>query len=187
MKHIKRKLTAVAVVAIVLALLGQATIAYFSTVGRTTNVVTSGGVQLLIHEKTEGNATFPAEGVVILPGDVVKKEVTVESDCDHPFYLRVKLLYDVDDTTLTVADCFAPDINTDDWEEHEGWYYYKKIVKPNRTTAELFSEVEMVGAKIDNSYIGKTLALTVVAQAVQSENNPLTGGKVYTASGWPQE
>jgi len=31
------------------------------------------------------------------------------------------------------------------------------------------------------------LTLTVNVQAVQSENNPITDGKTYTASGWPAE
>ena len=51
----------------------------------------------------------------------------------------------------------------------------------------MFSHVEIVGSKVDNSYIGKTLTLTVKAQAVQSENNPLTGTDTFTASGWPAE
>ena len=51
----------------------------------------------------------------------------------------------------------------------------------------MFSHVEIVGDKVDNRYIGKTLTLTVVAHAVQSENNPITDGLTYTAAGWPKE
>ena len=68
-----------------------------------------------------------------------------------------------------------------------GWYYYTGIVNPGETTPNVFSHVEMVGSKINNSYIGKTLTLTVKAQAVQSENNPLSDGNIYSASGWPKE
>ena len=60
-------------------------------------------------------------------------------------------------------------------------------MEPGETTPQVFSHVEIVGDKVDNRYIGKTLTLTVVAQAVQSENNPITGGETYTASGWPKE
>ena len=41
---------------------------------------------------------------------------------------------------------------------------------------------------MDTSYIGKTLSITVMAQAVQSENNPLPVEGDYTSvSGWPAE
>ena len=53
--------------------------------------------------------------------------------------------------------------------------------------SEELGHVEMIGSKIDTSYIGKTLDLTVVAHAVQSENNPIEDGNTYTASGWPKE
>lgn len=187
MRKIKSKIAAAALIAILLTLFTYSTIAYFSTSGVATNVVTSGNISFRVHESTYNNDPFPEEGVVILPGDVVKKEVTVENVCDHPFYLRVKLDYSVNDTRLTADDCFALDINTAAWEYHDGWYYYKNIVKPNKTTPELFSHVEIVGDKVDNSYIGKTLTLNVVAQAVQSEHNPLTDGHTYTALGWPAE
>lgn len=185
MKHGKRKLAVIAVIAIVLTLFAQGTVAYFSHVGKATNVVTSGNIQFIIHETTNGGGLFPSNGVVVLPGDVVEKKVTFESDCTHPFYLRAKLTYAVNDTTLTAADCFAPDINTTDWEYHDGWYYYKAIVEPGKTTTELLSDVTIVGDKVDNAYIGKKLTLSVVAQAVQSEHNPLTDGHTYTALGWP--
>jgi len=43
--------------------------------------------------------------------------------------------------------------------------------------------VEIVGSKVDQHYIGKTLSLTVNAYAVQSENNPAE--HPWDASGWP--
>lgn len=186
-RKIKIKFAVVALVAIAITFLSQGTLAYYSTVGKATNVVTSGNIQLIIHEKTDAGTEFPKEGVYIVPGDIVSKKVSIENDCEHPFYLRVKMVYGVNSEELTAEDCFKLNINEEYWELHDGWYYYKAIVEPGETTPDVFSHVEMVGAKIDNSYIGKTLTLTVDAQAVQSENNPITDGKVYTASGWPAE
>ena len=40
-----------------------------------------------------------------------------------------------------------------------------------------------MGGKVDQHYIGKTLTLTVTAQAVQSQNNPAE--YPWEASGWP--
>ena len=184
---IKIKISVIALVAMILTFMSQATLAYYSTVGKATNVVTSGNIQFIIHEKTDQGKEFPREGVYIVPGDIVSKEVSIENDCEHPFYLRVKIVYGVDSTELSAEECFKLNINEEHWELHDGWYYYKGIVNPDETTPNVFSHVEMVGAKIDNSYIGKTLTLTVNAQAVQSENNPITDGNTYTASGWPAE
>ena len=187
MKKIKRNLTVIALLAIILTFLSQTSVAYFTTVGAATNVVTSGNIRFLIHETTDQGTEFPREGVYIFPGDVVSKRVTIESDCRHPFYLRVKAVYGVNSQELSAEDCFKLNINETDWQFHDGWYYYKGIVEPGETTPQVFSHVEIVGDKVDNRYIGKTLTLTVVAQAVQSENNPITGGETYTASGWPKE
>ena len=181
------KLLAVALAASVLTFMSQGTLAYYSTVGRATNVVTSGNIRFIIHETTDQGTEFSKDGVYIVPGDIVSKRVSIESDCDHPFYLRVKVVYGVNSEELTAEDCFKLNINEEHWELHDGWSYYKEVVDPDETTPYVFSHVEMVGSKVDNRYIGKTLTLTVNAQAVQSENNPLDDGKVYTASGWPKE
>ena len=184
---IKIKIFIVALVAALITLMSQATLAYYSTVGKATNVVTSGNIRFIIHETTDQGTEFSKDGVYIVPGDIVSKRVSIESDCDHPFYLRVKVVYGVNSEELTAEDCFKLNINEEHWELHDGWYYYKEVVDPDETTPYVFSHVEMVGSKVDNRYIGKTLTLTVNAQAVQSENNPLDDGNVYTASGWPKE
>lgn len=184
---IKIKVFVVAFVAVILTFLSQDTIAYYQTVGKATSVITSGNIQFIIHETTEQGTEFPKDGVYIVPGDVVSKKVSIESDCEHPFYLRVKMVYGVDSQELSVDECFKLNVNNEYWEFYDGWYYYKGIVNPKETTPYVFSHVELVGSKIDNKYLGKTLTLTVNAQAVQSENNPITDGNTYTASGWPKE
>ncbi len=183
----KVKGAVIALAAVAVTFLSQSSVAYYSTVGKATNVVTSGDIQLVIHETTDQGAEFPADGVYVIPGDVVSKKVTVENDCEHPFYLRVKLLYGIDSTELPAEDCFKLNINEEWWEFWDGWYYFTDVVTPEMITPYVFSHVEIVGANVDNRHIGKVLTLTVEAQAVQSENNPLTDGKTYTASGWPQE
>lgn len=184
---IKMKIFIVALVAAMMAFISTSTLAYYSAVGKATNVVTSGNIRFKIHELTDQGKEFPKEGVYIVPGDVVSKQVHIESDCEHPFYLRVKMVYGIDSQELTAEDCFKLHIDEKHWELHDGWYYYTDIVNPGETTPNVFSHVEIVGSKVDNSHIGKTLTLTVKAQAVQSENNPITDGNTYTASGWPKE
>ena len=187
MGKIKIRFILVAVVAIMLSFVNQSTLAYYQTVGRATNVITSGDFEYIVRERTDWGMDFPSEGVYVHPGDVVSKEVTIENNCSHPFYVRVKLVYGVNSEELSSEDCFKVNINSEYWEEHDGWFYYKDVVEPGVTTPYVFSHVEIVGSKVDNRYIGKTLSLTVKSQIVQSRNNTLENGKTYTASGWPSE
>lgn len=187
MGEIKLRFLTIALIAMIATLFSQNTLAYYTTIGKATNVVTSGDIQLIIHETTDQGTEFPKEGVYVTPGDVVSKQVTIENDCTHPFYLRVKPVYGINAEDLPDEECFKLNINEEHWQLHDGWYYYKGIVEPGATTSQFFSHVEIVGSKVDNRYIGKTLTLTVRAQAVQSENNPLTGTDTFTASGWPAE
>ncbi len=187
MGKLKLKFLAIAYVAIAFIFFTPSTLAYYSTVGKATNVVTSGNIQFMIHEMTDQGTEFPEEGVYIVPGDVVSKKVSVENVCEHPFYLRVKIVYGIDSQELSSEECFKLNIDKENWQYVDGWYYYKGVVEPGKTTPNVFSKVEIVGSKVDNSYIGKTLSLSVIAHAVQSENNPVEGTAVYTASGWPQE
>ena len=55
----KYKLLVVAVAAIIITTLIQPTLAYYTTVGTATNVVTSGDIQLIIHETTADGSPFP--------------------------------------------------------------------------------------------------------------------------------
>ncbi len=184
---IKLKVATISLVAIALTFLMQSTLAFYTTVGKATNVVTSGDIQLLIHEKTNAGTDFPEEGVYVLPGDVVSKMVYIENGCDHPFYLRVKLVYGINSDELPAEECLSLDIDENNWKYKDGWYYYTGVVNPHETTPNVFSCVEMIGSKIGNEYRAKTLSLSVQAQAVQSENNPITDGDTTTANGWPEQ
>jgi len=187
LRKFKIRLAVISLIAVILSLFMQETLAYYSTIGKSSNVVTSGNLKMLIHEKTDQGHDFPAEGVYIMPGDVVSKRVTIENICEHPLYLRVRVVFGVNSESLSSEDCFKLNINDKDWQRVGDWYYYRQVVEPGDTTAEVFSHVEIVGAKVDKSYIGKTLTLTVDAQAVQSENNPVSGGDISKVSGWPKE
>lgn len=184
MGKLKIKLTAISLVAILLTLLTQGSLAYYSVIGKATNVIASGEIKMEIVEKGYGDAEYSKEGVYVMPGDIVTKKVSVKSLCDQPFYLRVKIVYGINSTELSISDCFKLNIDEENWQYSDGWYYYKGIVEPEMTTPNVFSKVEIVGDKVDNTYIGKILTLTVDAEAVQSENNPLIDGDITTAYGW---
>lgn len=181
----KSRLLLIAFVAIFLTILTQPTLAYYTTIGKATNVVTSGGIRLQIHEKTADGSEFPKEGVYVIPGDIVSKQVTVENVCNHPFFLRVKLVSGTTNEALTPDDCLKLDIDTVNWTYKDGYYYYNQILQPDETTPALFTQVEIVGSQVDQTHIGSTLRLTVNAYAVQSENN--SAEHPWEASGWPAD
>ena len=148
-------------------------------------MVTSGDIQLKIHEKTADGNDFPAEGVYVIPGDIVSKRVSIENVCGHPFYLRVKVVSNSTNQALSADDCLKLDINTADWTFVDGYYYYNKILQPGETTPALFTQVEIVGSKVDQNHVGSMLSLTVNAYAVQSQNNPAE--HPWNAAGWPAD
>lgn len=180
----RTKILALAVVILIVSLLSQTTLAYYTVIGKATNVVTSGDIQLKIHETTDGKTPFPVNGVTVIPGDTVDKVVTVENTCDHPFWLRVKLVYGTDSKTLNPEEVLLiTDLNDTDWIFHEGYYYYRTVVQPGKQTPALFTKVHIAGNKVDQHNATEMLSLTVKAYAVQSENNP--AAKPWNASGWP--
>ena len=183
--RVKTRLILIALAAILATVLTQPSLAYYTTVGKATNVVTSGDIQLQIHEKTADGSDFPAEGVYIIPGDIVSKQVSVENVCGHPFYLRVKLVSGSTNRDLTAEECLKMDIDTENWTLVDGFYYYNRPLQPGEITLPLFTQVEIVGDQMDRSHIGSTLSLTVNAYAVQSENNPAE--HPWDAAGWPAE
>ena len=181
----KAKLLLVTLAAILLTVLTQPTLAYYTTTGIATNVVTSGSIDLAIHEKTAGGADFPSGGVFVIPGDIVSKRVYVENICSHPFYLRVKLVGSSTNQELSAEDCLKLDINTQNWTYNGGYYYYNRILQPSEVTEDLFSQVEIVGSRVDQTHVGSMLGITVNAYAVQSENNPAQ--HPWDAAGWPAD
>ena len=180
------KVAVIAVVVVLVTLVTTQTLAYYTTSGIATNVVTSGDIALTIYEKTADGANFPTEGVNVIPGDVVDKIVTVENSCQHPFYLRVKLASSSTSAELLPQECLKVDLNTTDWTEGaDGYIYYNRILEPGQVTEPVFTQVEIVGEAVTREDIGTTLGLTVKAYAVQSENNP--AANPWDASGWPAE
>lgn len=179
----KKKLIAlIACIAAVLALLSGTSLSYYVVTEISTNVISSGSISVAVHETTADGTTFPAEGVVILPGDTVSKIVRFENTGTAPLYLRVALEKGVKDSALSAEGCMQIDLNTTHWTYQNGYYYYNTPLEPGKFTENMFTEVYFDGAAIGNDYIGKIFTLSVTPYAVQSAHN---GTNVWTAQGWP--
>lgn len=179
----KQKLILLCLVAALLAVVSADTNAHYTGAVTATNVITTGGVDVTLHEMTAEGNPYPSQPVTILPGDVVSKIVTVENTGGHPAYLRIKLTPGVNDKMLTAADCIRVDINHRDWTARDGYYYYNQALNPGETTPALFTKVTFVGEKVTNAYLGKMFSLDVEVFAVQSEHN---GAAPLEAQGWPE-
>ena len=119
------KLTAiVACLILITVLMNGQTLAYFSTVGRSTNVITTGNIRMMIREKTEDGSDFPSDGVYVAPGDVVSKIVSVENTCEHPFYLKIRIGDAEGEEKLFSDGCLKIDVNERDWSFIDGFYYF---------------------------------------------------------------
>jgi len=102
----KIRLIIVCVVAILATFFVGESIAYYSTANKATNVITSGDIQFIINEKTDKGEKFPEDGVYVVPGDIVSKKVNIQSDCEHPFYVRAKVVYGADSQKVSAENAF---------------------------------------------------------------------------------
>ena len=117
----KLRIALIACAAALATLMSQTSLAYYTVTGTATNVITSGIIEMAIREKTASGEDFPSQGVYVMPGDRVSKIVTVESLCNHPFYLRVKLVDGINAVTLSAEKVFGIEINDAYWTLKDGY------------------------------------------------------------------
>ena len=186
----KRKLLLLSVMVICIAIAAVGTLAYFTTDAIAHNVITTGGVDIELHEYADAEKNPFTDKTGVMPGMTVTKIAEVENTGASAAWVRVKLKPAIelaDDAVLpdgfTVnTGLVKPDVNTDDWTEGEdGYFYYKEALKPGETTAPVLNSVTFDVA-MGNEYQGATATVDIVAQAVQVANN---GKTVMDAQGWP--
>lgn len=187
----KKKLIAAALLVIGIAILSAGTIAYFTSATTAHNVITSGGVDIVLKEwaDRECKTPYPAdEPMLVMPGKTVTKVVTVKNE-DADAYVRAKFVITVLNPDGEKIDSDAVIIETgsfwtENYEERDGWYYYFDPLKTGEVSKPLFSQVVFDGPSMTNEYQNCTVTVDVIAQAVQAANN----GKTWReAKGWPTE
>ena len=192
----KKKILALAVIAVSLSIAAHNTLAYFTAEDKAHNVITTDGVDITIVEwqqTDEGLVPYPKdEPIRVMPGITVSKIVTVKNN-EAESYIRAKFdvvvidamgkTMELDAATLDSIITVAP--NEAYWlskEIDDEWYYYKDAVDVGIVTEPLFSEVVFSGVNMTNEYQNCKVEINVVAQAVQTANN---GSTVMEAAGWP--
>lgn len=180
----KRKLLILSVLAICIATLAAGTLAYFTSEGKAHNVITTGGVDIAVQEWADEGRTTPFEDLTgVMPNTTVTKIAEVKNTGASDAWVRVKVEKNIKlqgegtpDTSLVELT-----LNTADWTEKDGYYYYTKVLKPGEVTAPIFTAVTFK-PDMGNEYQNATATVDVVAHAVQTANN---GTSALTASGWP--
>ena len=189
----KKRIFAFAVVVICLSILASTTLAYFTDTAVARNVITSGGVDIAIEEwqeTPEGMIPYPDQHIRVMPATRVSKIVTVRN-LDARSFIRVKLELTLQDSDDQLMDIDAEEMekiihlimNTQDWTEKDGWWYYGAAVNTNEATLPLMTAVEFDGPNMTNEYQNCTVLIDVTAQAVQTANN---GTSAIDALGWPE-
>ena len=180
----KRKLLILSVLAICVAILAAGSLAYFTSEGKAHNVITTGGVEIAVQEWADEGRTTPFEDLTgVMPDTTVTKIAEIKNTGASAAWVRVKVEKAIKLTGGGIPDVSMVqlDVNTTDWTEKDGYYYYSKPLKPGEVTAPIFTAVTFK-PDMGNEYQNATATVDVVAQAVQTANN---GATVMDAQGWP--
>lgn len=176
-----------ALAVLLLSIVGSVTLAYTTVEAEATNVITSGGVDITLHEEGDHGKPFPPGGIRgVTPGQRYTKIVRVENSGQHPAWIcaRVAVQVELADGSRGDNGCVSLDFNRKDWAQGaDGLYYYRKPLAPGALTEPLFTQV-CFDKGMDNRYQGSTVTVPVEALATQSENN---GRSIWEAKGWPEQ
>ena len=192
MINMKRKIVVICAIAICLAIASLGTIAYFTAEDTATNVITTGGVDIELKEMADkgqdGLVPFEDE-TGVMPGAEISKIVTVKNTGSADAYIRIKLEKSIVlSDEVEAPEGFTPDaslvsydLNTADWTEKDGYFYYNNSLKAGEETTPLFTKVSF-SVDMDNIYQQSTAKIDVKAYATQVANN---GDSAVEAAGWP--
>lgn len=187
----KRKLLLLSVMVICIAIAAVGTLAFFNTDAIAHNVITTGGVNIELHEYADEACTtdYDTNKTGIMPGMTVEKYARIalaEGSADA--WVRVRFEKKI---TFAAGNEHAqgktPNLDLvgltmpEGWiDGRDGWYYLEAPLTSNTPVFALTSVKFDVA--MGNEYQGATATVDIVAQAVQKDNN---GDSALTAKGWP--
>ena len=190
----KRKTLVVALVLLLAFGAVYGTVAYFTTQGTATNVITAGNLSAEIHEYADLEMTKPFVDLTgVMPGDAAIKVVTVENTGNSDAWVRLSVSKDyelaparaavrgADEVASREIELVHMDINSEYWTEQDGFYYYNEILEPGQTSEPLFTSITL-DVTLGNVWQGAKFFIDVHMDAVQVANN---GATALEAAGWP--
>lgn len=169
------------------ALIASGTLAFYNAEESAKNVMKTGRLDIVLEEETDGGLPWPEEGFSgIVPGMDVTKIVYGSNTGTVDVWLRVileKTVVPAEGVEAELSfDRITLNINTENWTEKDGIYYYNKPLPAGEKSVPLFTNVHF-GEQLGNEYMNATAIIDVTMQAVQAGNN---GDSALTATGWPE-
>lgn len=158
MKHNRKKAVLLLAAAMLILVCGVgATLAYLVTQdGPLENTFTPGYVTSEVKEDFDGTT---------------KENVTIKNTGNVSAYIRAAIVVtwqDAQGNTLPEVpgtDDYAISINSSDWTQEGGYYYYKAAVSANESTANLIDSCTQTKTYED----GRKLCVEVIGSAIQAE------------------
>ena len=197
----KKKIFAVMMVLICLAIAATGTLAYFTSEETAHNIITTGAVDIDLEEwqdldgDGQNYTPYPPEDqpINVMPGVTVSKIATIKS-LEADAYIRAKfdvVIKRADKSVMEVSPeelekVISLTMGSDNWIRKEGdntWWYYKDAIAGGASTEAFFTEVVFDGPNMTNVYQNCTAEVIVTAQGVQKANN----GSSVLEAGWPEE
>ena len=183
----KKRILCLTVLVICLATLATGTMAYFVAEETAYSVITTGCLYMELKQETADGRPLPEEAVMhVVPATAADQVAYVKNKGSVPFFTRVlveKKLSPAEGSDAQLdAALVTLNINEDDWTEMDGFYFYKRILKPGQETSPLYTEVGFA-PEMDNAYMDAKVEIRVLALAVLSANN---GADATLALGWSE-
>jgi len=201
---LKKRIVSLAVVAAMLSIAAMGTLAYFVDEATAHNVITTAAIDITLNDKTvidDVIVDFPSfeEGGIggVMPGTSVSKIVSVTNDGASAAWVRIRLEQYIMDATadnllpMELADgtpAFTLNYTEDTpWVQGpDGHWYYPQQLAAAATTETLFESVSFAPG-LGNEYQRCTAHVIVIAEAVQTVNNPMpASGNPWDIPGWPE-
>lgn len=181
----KKKAIVAALLLLLLFGVSNDTSAYFISTQKATNVITTGGIRIELQEWADEDGTAFTDAVRVLPGKEITKIVTARNVGANAAWIRMSVAKRVKLAEGVTGEPdpaqVSLDLNTADWVEKDGWYYYRHLLAPGKTCEPLFTTVRFA-EDMDNVWQQSTITIDVELQAVQTANN---GTEAVNAEGWP--
>ncbi len=182
----KKKLFALSVMAMLIAICSFGTAAFYNAQDTAHNVITMGNVNIAISEWADEEKTIEFSNVDgVLPNTSLTKVVEIRNTGKSDAWVRVRIEKNISVNSDSEGDTglISLNINEGSWiDGNDGYYYYSKKLTEDEVTEPIFTKVDF-SKDMDNSYVGAVCSVEVFAEAVQSANN---GDDVLSADGWPE-
>lgn len=168
------------------------TFAWFtSSVTSNTNTITTSVIKVdFINAPPageSGSSGTELDPIRVLPGYVVNRDVYANNKGTLPLYVRVKteILITLDQqyahlSNLVDDSIVIFNIDTQNWIEKDGYYYYSNPLLGGQSTTKIFSQIKFSDT-MTNIYKGSSIKIKLIFETVQSNNN---GENVFEAEGW---